>query len=195
MTSITVSADESKIQTNDYAISQKIVHWIMALAIMLDLFIAQKFGNPMELADRLESRVDHATLGTIVTVFFVLRLFLRWKHGAPPLPASMPKWQQQLAHFAHITLYMLIGGLLLTGFATAINAANPLALFGQIDITIGQTNEQTFDFIRQFHELATEGIIALIALHIVAALYHGFIKRDGSTGRMMKFWRSEVGSD
>jgi cytochrome b561 len=91
----------------------------------------------------------------------------------------MSRWQQQLAHVAHISLYVLIGSLLLTGFATATNAANPIALFGQFDITIRQINEQTFVFIRQFHELATEAIIALIGLHIVAAPCHGFIKRDG----------------
>lgn len=176
----------------DYGVVQKIIHWLMAIAIMLDLFIAQKFGNPMEFADRLESRVDHASLGTIVTVFFIVRIALRVKYGAPPLPDVMPQWQQQLAHIAHLALYVLIGALLLTGVATAMNAANPIALFGQFDITLGQINENRFDAIRWFHDLATEAIIVLIGLHVIAALYHGLVKRDGTTGRMMKFWRAEV---
>ena len=51
---------------NEYTVIQKALHWLMAGIIMLDLFIAQKFGNFMELPDRLESRVDHSTMGLIV---------------------------------------------------------------------------------------------------------------------------------
>ena len=53
---------------SDYLISQKVIHWLMAFLIILDLNIAQKFGGEMELWDRLESRVDHATVGILVTV-------------------------------------------------------------------------------------------------------------------------------
>ena len=42
----------------DYLRAQKIIHWLMAIVIMLDLNVAQKFGGDMELWDRLESRVD-----------------------------------------------------------------------------------------------------------------------------------------
>ena len=47
----------------------------MAFLIILDLNIAQKFGGEMELLDRLESRVDHATVGTIITFLFVYLLY------------------------------------------------------------------------------------------------------------------------
>ena len=58
----------------DYLISQKVIHWLMAFLIILDLNIAQKFGGEMELWDRLESRVDHATVGIIVTVLFIFEV-------------------------------------------------------------------------------------------------------------------------
>ena len=68
---------------SDYRVAQKVVHWLMAILIMLDLFIAQKFGGFMEDWDRFDSRTDHASVGTIVTILFVIRIYLRWKHGAP----------------------------------------------------------------------------------------------------------------
>ena len=77
----------------DYLRIQKIIHWLMAIIIMLDLNIAQKFGGEMELLDRLESRVDHATAGMIVTFLFILRILLRYRYGAPSLPQTMPSWQ------------------------------------------------------------------------------------------------------
>jgi hypothetical protein len=36
----------------DFAVSQKIIHWLMAFLIMVDLIVAQKFGGAMELAER-----------------------------------------------------------------------------------------------------------------------------------------------
>ena len=77
----------------DYLKSQKIIHWLMAVAIILDLIIAQKFGGEMELWDRLESRADHATINLNVTFLFILRLILRYRYGAPSLPSTKPKWQ------------------------------------------------------------------------------------------------------
>lgn len=175
----------------DYSIGQKIIHWVMGILIMLDLFVAQKFGEVMEDWDRLESRVDHASVSTVVAILFLIRLYLRFKHGAPPLPAGMPAWQVKAAKLGHFALYFFIGFLLLSGLTTAINAASPIPLFGQFDITLGQPDETFFRTVRQFHEFATNAVIALIALHVVAALYHHFVARDDSTARMLKFWRSE----
>ena len=96
----------------DYLKSQKIIHWLMAIAIMIDLRVAQKFGGEMELWDRLESRADHATMGLIITFLFLLRILLRYRYGAPSLPSSMPKWQVTAAQIGHYGLYFLMGTLM-----------------------------------------------------------------------------------
>ena len=178
----------------DYAVSQKVLHWLMALLIMLDLVVAQKFGDYMEQWDRLASRSDHASLGTILTLLFVIRIVIRLKHGAPPLSSEMTQWQTTLARWAHGLFYFLIGLLILSGIATAINAADPITLFGAWDITIGQVNEETFAALRPIHEFTTNALIALIVLHFIAALYHQFIIRDASTINMLKFWSSKAPS-
>ena len=89
----------------DYAIGQKVLHWLMALLIMLDLVVAQKFGDYMEEWDRLASRSDHASLGTIVTALFIIRIVLRLRYGAPPLNPDMSLWQTRLAHWAPAVLF------------------------------------------------------------------------------------------
>ena len=98
----------------DYLKAQKVIHWLMAIIIMLDLNVAQKFGGDMELWDRLESRVDHAQAGLIVTFLFLLRIFLRYRYGAPALPTEMPGWQVISAKAGHYGLYILKACLLYT---------------------------------------------------------------------------------
>ena len=162
----------------------------MAFLIMMDLFVAQKLGGEMEEWDRLDSRIDHGSLGVIVGVLLLVRLLLRFKYGAPSLPVTMPQWQVWSAKAVHFLLYFFIGFLVLSGLATAINATSPVPLFGVFDITVGQADDNTFGFIREFHEFATNAMIALIGIHIVAAVYHHLIAKDNTTIRMLRFWRS-----
>ena len=100
----------------DYLKSQKIIHWLMAAAIMIDLNVAQKFGGEMQLLDRLESRADHATMGLIITFLLVLRIILRSRYGAPSLPNSMSKWQIIAAQAGHYGLYILMGTLVTVSY-------------------------------------------------------------------------------
>ena len=176
----------------DYRVVQKVIHWLMALIIGIDLFVAQKFGRAMEDWDRLESRADHSSVGMVVLFLFLLRLFFRLRYGAAALPAGMSNWQVFLAKGTHIGFYLCIALLLGTGILTAVNATDPIAVFGQLDITLGQTSDDIFLLIRPVHEFATNAIIALIALHVAAALYHHFIIKDDSTIRMLKFWKSNA---
>jgi cytochrome b561 len=173
----------------DYKIIQKTIHWLMAFAIMLDLNVAQKFGGEMELWDRLESRADHATMGLIITFLFLLRIFLRYRYGAPSLPSSMPKWQVTAAQIGHYGLYFLMGALMLTGIISANFASDPIMVFSSYDLAFANHNDDLFLIVRGIHEFCTNAIIALIAVHILAALYHHFIVKDVTTINMLKFWK------
>ena len=112
----------------DFLKSQKIIHWIMAIIIMLDLNIAQKFGGELDILDRLESRIDHTSVGLLITFLFLLRVFLRYKYGSPGYPDSMPRWQVISAKIGHYGLYFLMGGLIVTGLLTARYATDPFLL-------------------------------------------------------------------
>ena len=176
----------------DYVKSQKIIHWVMAFLIMLDLFIAQKFGGEMELWDRLESRVDHATVGLIVTFLFIFRLFLRYRYGAPSLPTSMPRWQMFAANLGHYGLYFLMGALIVTGIISASFASDPIIVFGSFDLAFANHSVEFFILVRTIHEFCTNAIIVLILIHILAAVYHHYIAKDDTTSKMLKFWTSKV---
>ena len=172
----------------DYLRIQKIIHWLMSILIMLDLVIAQKFGGDMELWDRLESRVDHATAGMIVAFLFILRIILRYIYGAPSLPSTMPVWQTYMAKAGHYGLYFLMGLLIISGITTANFTTDPIIVFGLINLSSEVNNVEMFNLIRGVHEFATNAIIALISVHILAALYHHFIAKDDTTKNMLKFW-------
>lgn len=160
---------------------------------MLDLFVAQKFDGVMEDWGRFESRSDHVSLGTLVAIFFAVRLYLRIKHGAPPLQTDLPAWQARLAQAAHWALYGLIGALVASGVAAAINANSPISPFGLFVCGDGMGNADLFAAIRAVHEWATQAIIVFILVHIGAALFRLASKPHRHlTVRVLRFWRSEA---
>ena len=175
----------------DYKIAQKIIHWLMGILITIDLFIAQKFGREMTDFDRLDSRIDHATIGTSLLVLLVLRLLLLARNGKAALPDSMTPFQVQLAHWGHYALYGAMILLIGTGLVSAAHVTDPLVVFGGLELSwLSNQDEALFQFVRQFHNAMTWVMIALIVLHVLAALYHHYVLKDNTLGRMLKFWRS-----
>ena len=140
---------------------------------------------------RDRSRADHATMGLIITFLLFLRIFLRYRYGAPSLPSSMSKWQVFAAQAGHYGLYILMGALVLTGIVSATFASDPIIVFGSYDLAFANHNLNFFLIIRGIHEFCTNAIIALILIHILAAIYHHFILKDNTTSNMSKFWMTK----
>jgi cytochrome b561 len=68
-------------------------------------------------------------------------------------------------------------------------------IFGSYDLAFFTHNENLFSIVRNVHEFCTNAIIALIIIHILAALYHHFIVKDETTSNMAKFWTSKTQID
>ena len=52
-------------------------------------------------------------------------------------------------------------------------------------------NDNAFRIVRGIHEFCTNAIIALIFIHILAAIYHHFVLKDSTTSNMSKFWTTK----
>ncbi|BFM17065.1 cytochrome b [Maricurvus nonylphenolicus] len=180
-----MSTLSSPVNRSGYSLAQKTLHWLMALCICLDLVVARKFGGDMELWDRLESRGDHASLNLIVLGLFILRLYFRFKQGSPA-PLAGPAWQVRLAQGTHMAIYFFLAALFATGLATAMHATSAVVVFGEWSLSLGNLDEGLFLSIRQLHEFSTQAILVLITLHVVGALYHQIVLRDGVMSRMLK---------
>ncbi len=81
-----------------------------------------------------------------------------------------------------------MGLLIISGITAANFTADPIVVFGSINLSSEVNNTFMFDYVRKVHEFATNAIIALIIVHIAAAIYHHFIMRDHTTRNMLKFW-------
>ncbi len=169
-------------------------HWAIAALVLalLGIGLAMTHGDlaPMR---RFQLYQWHKSLGITVLALSLLRLGWRAFHGPPPLPTAMPAWERKGAHLAHGLLYGLILGLPLVGWAlvSASPFNIPTVLYGTVpwphlpvfaDLTDKATAEAV---LKRVHASGAWILIALLTLHVGAALRHHFVLRDDTLRRIL----------
>ena len=158
------------------------IHWISALAIILMLGTGFRASSLAESADKAAILSAHVVLGSLVLVLTLARLaWWLWADKKPAPPQGDPAWQTRSAKAVHILFYVVILGMAASGIGM-------LALSGAAAIVFGDTGQNLPDF-REFlprapHGLGARLLLALFVLHVGAALYHHFVKKDGLIWRM-----------
>ena len=158
---------------------QRLVHWLMAVAIIAMLFIGVGMVSTVTPL-HLTLIGIHRPLGIAILVLAVLRLVLRLTYGAPPLPADMPAPMKLAAHLSHLGFYALMFALPLLGWGLLSAAAYPIRLFGGVELpAILPQSDALHTLLREGHVVLAFAFFALILAHVAAALFHALVRRDG----------------
>jgi cytochrome b561 len=168
-------------------------HWTTAVVVVLMLasgFVMTWRGNDLNIWDGLTNNLysAHKLLGFCLLWFVVLRIARRLLGPVPAPDPTLPAWQQAAATTNHVLLYALLLAMPLLGWRIA-SLYPALELFGTVTLPALGGPDPTPDKAQYtafagWHETGAWLIIALVALHTAAALYHRFVRRDGVFGRM-----------
>lgn len=168
------------------------LHWLAALLIVA-AFPLGVYAHELALSPlKLKLLSYHKWLGVTVFLLTVVRLAWRATHIPPPLPDSMPRWQQQAAHGLHHMLYLLLLAIPLSGWLMSSAKGFPVVYFGvwQLPDLVGK-NAELADMLKEVHEALNSGLLMLVGVHVAAALKHHFIDRDATLRRMLPFAKGE----
>ena len=161
------------------------LHWIIALLIIWN--IVSGIGHEGLSRDARAAVMGlHISSGITILFLSVLRLLWRLGHRPPPLPAGMTGWQTALAHGVHWVFYGMMIALPLSGWIMISSAPFPIKWLGLIELPkFAVTREDAISGIAgEGHEILGIVMLALVVLHIAAALWHQFSLRDNLIGRM-----------
>jgi len=183
----TKMARMSQIETRTgYGPFAKLLHWTI-----FALLVAQyAFGWTMPDVHR-DTKPEgliawHLAVGATIIIVVAIRLVWRTMRPVPLDIASMPKWQGWLAHATHWLLYIGLVVMLLLGWANASARGFPVLFLGLIPLPpimpVGSRLGLGFGDI---HIFLSWCLLALIGLHVLAALYHRLILRDRVLQRML----------
>jgi cytochrome b561 len=162
-----------------FTILQRLLHWLMAIAILAMLFVG--VGMVSTAAPKYVPLVaTHKTLGIAILVLAVLRILVRLRSGTPPLPRDLPEPMRLAARLSHVALYALMLAMPLLGWGMVSSAGNPVTLLWGIRLpSILPHSDSLHALLWQAHVALAFCFFALILLHIAAALFHALVRRDG----------------
>ena len=168
-----------------YGTTARVFHWVTFLLVLgmipAGLVMVQE-GLDRTLQDRLF--IFHKNTGVIVLVLVLARLAWRTMTPPPPLPTTLPDWQQTVSQWVHRLLYAALIFMAVTGYLRVTLGGFPVEMLDAIGMPRPPRNDAMAALAQRAHYLGKFFLIGLIAAHVGAALWHAIVKRDGVFSRM-----------
>ncbi|MCQ4166806.1 cytochrome b [Tahibacter harae] len=163
----------------------RLLHWLMAPLILAMLFVGVAM---MASVHNRPWMVDlHRPLGIAILALALLRLGNRLRHPPPPLPADLPRWQARAAVASHWLLYALFIAMPLIGWAMLSAGGYPVEMIGGLHLPPLLPQDVTlYAVLRTAHGWLAKLLFATVLLHLAAALFHAWVRRDGVFSSMAR---------
>jgi cytochrome b561 len=175
------------------------LHWTIALLIIGNLIGGLTLDIFLDSPDAQMKATGfviiglHKAAGITVLGLTLVRVAWRLLNPPPPLPAHMTAAERLLAKVTHFAFYALMVLLPLSGWAMSSASPKrfPISFFGLFDVPFLPVapSKVTAGMLHERHEQLAYLAIALIVVHVAAALKHHYMDRDTVLTRMLP-WRS-----
>jgi cytochrome b561 len=154
------------------------LHWLLAFLIIAALFAGFFLLAQMPNSDPQKIRVllVHMVIGMTILALMLVRFVIRMLTSHPEPATTGHPFLDRLAPVTHYGFYVLVVLMVATGYATAIFAGlNRIVFQGS-----GEPLPEDFDVYPTFiaHSFFAAILAGLVVLHVLAALYHQFVRRD-----------------
>ena len=159
----------------EHSFTAKLLHWISV--VMFGYGVFKQIESKEQLNDivLLRSEILFAT----IFLAFVIARFIYMKRGyKTSLPSETPKLHRILVKFIHISMYVALSGIAISGLGIGF-------LFW-----LGYQNSYSIEVVIWVHELFFSTIVCLISLHVLAAVYHR-IRHDFVWSSMVPFLKEK----
>jgi cytochrome b561 len=169
-----------------YTLTARLLHWLTAalvlLMVPLGVVIANEWGGP---AQQFLYNL-HKSIGASLIPIVLIRLINRLTNPPPPLPSDIPAIQRFAAHATHWALYGLILAQPIVGYVMTSAYPAPVPFFGLFNLpAIWPANRALSDQLVVVHMYLGFAIAVVAAVHIGAALFHHFVRKDRILMRMI----------
>jgi cytochrome b561 len=201
----TINIEGAMSTQNSYHRVSRLLHWTLAILIVGMLAIGLLMGNipNANLGFKVMVYNWHKTIGLLILTLSVFRLIWRLTHKPPALPAAMKSWEKLVTRVVHSAFYAFMIVMPLVGWSIISTSKFPSKFFNSAltipklpfwhDMT-AEAQKGAHEFFEETHEIMAFLAIALIALHVAAALKHHFVAKDDVLVQMMPSLRKNASS-
>lgn len=181
-----------------WSLPSKAFHWIMAFATLGTtalMYYSQIYEAQAEVSPEARARYSellrlHKSIGLIVLFLVVFRFGWNRYRTRPAIADSLSRGQQRVALAAHYSLYLLMLLIPLLGWFASMAYGGRTHFFGLFEMpVIVAKNYDAAVIYRNGHIWLGWLMFALLLLHVCAALWHHFFKRDATLAQMLPWGR------
>ena len=169
-----------------YSLTLRVLHWLTALCMFVVIPLAW-YMTSLDRHDPMRGNwVNlHKSIGLTVLLLTLIRVVTRLSGNAPPLPASIPAFEQTLAHIGHGLLYVILFAMPVSGYINSYGGGHPVNWFWLFQVPGVVPQDKALGHLGgRIHALLAWATYALIAGHVLAVIYHQLIQRVDILGRM-----------
>jgi len=178
-----------KDSTQAYGGVTKIIHWLLAICVLTMLTIGIIMTSIDDRALKIDLYFFHKSLGLTVLGLMIIFVLWRFWQPKPQYPTDMPSWEVHAARIVHGLLYVLLIAMPLSGWIMSTAAGHVPNFFGlgPVPTPFIPENRALAGFFNNLHTILAWTVGVVLTIHILAALAHHFIQKDGILKRMMGF--------
>ena len=173
-------------QTPRFSPAMRALHWKTAAILFGSYPAAWMITRGGSITETAWLLMLHRSCGVTILLIALLRLALRQRARIPPPPPGMP-WPLRAAARAGVTaLYVLLIVQPLLGLIGSMLYGDHIILFGVIAVPFHPpANRPLARQIFHVQAVVSVALLAMIAVHVAAALYHHFVRRDDVMAGML----------
>lgn len=163
-----------------------VFHWLIAAGIIAMLAFGLVISNTPSGPDKTALIQIHKSFGMILGALALARIIVRMREGWPRPVAPLASWEERSSRAVHTLMLAATVVMPVTGILKSITYGRPVDVFGLrvIPPLLLEKNESLNELASIAHASVGFMLMALIAVHVIAALKHHFVNRDATLTRM-----------
>ena len=166
-----------------YSKRMVIIHWLTLLLLIVAWYLGDALIDArIEKNATLIGYFAHALMGGAILLLTILRMTFRGVDGTPPPVGNSV--MDIVARGVHHGLYVLLILLSITGFMTLLTSTVGMALVTNAAILLPAEYTGPSVIPHSVHEILVTVMMVVVLVHILGAIKHQFIMKDGLMRRM-----------
>ena len=161
-------------------------HWLIGIALIGQIAFGFLLDDiaPRGTPSRAVVINLHKSVGLLLGLAIMLRLLWRLRHHPPAWPPGMAPWQLRAARLGHQALYACMLVMPVSGYVASNFSRHGVKFFGLALRPWGPDLPAVYAALNLLHISTAWLFCALIFGHVLMALKHSWVDRDGTLARI-----------
>lgn len=167
-----------------YSTRMVLIHWLTLALLVAAWFLGEELADATDASSAtIAGYLVHAAVGGSILLLTIARLLFRGADGTPPAigQTAMDKVAKGIHHMLYTVLFLLP----VSGFMTVVSSGTGRALLSGDASLLPKDGGYDKVWAHEVHEVLVTVLIVLVAVHVLGAIKHQFIMKDGLMERMM----------